>query len=460
MGAVFVDLDRTLLRRASGPVLNQALAAEGVVRQDHALPGQSLLYASYDRFGESVLAIGLARAAARVAKGWRQEDVRRAAKRAVEGLLGILQPYARQHLGELRRDGHQLVLATTTPFDMVEPFADALDLDGVIATRYAVRDGRYTGHLDGGFVWGVGKLQAARRWARRLGIDLADSVACSDSVFDLPLLASVGHPRAVNPDARLLAVATLRRWPIEHWDRPPGVPSIVGLEPYHLLRPVVRPEAFPYARFDIAGVERIPRHGPVIVAANHRSYFDVAALAVVLARLGRPVRFLGKKEVFEAPVVGQLARALGGICVDRAGDPGRALDEARRALRAGEAVALLPQGTIPRGAAFFDPELRGRTGAARLAADTGAPVVPIGLWGTEQVWPRSSRLPDVTALRHPPLVQVVVGEPFTVDGGDPRRDTDAIMAAVAALLPPEARRRRRPRADELARTLPPGHHST
>ena len=58
-------------------------------------------------------------------------------------------------------------------------------------------------------------------------------------------------------------------------------------------------------------------------------------------------------------------------------------------------VAIMPEGTIPRGPAFFDPELKGRWGAARLAQMTGAPVIPVGMWGTEKVWPRSSRLPNV-----------------------------------------------------------------
>ncbi len=143
-------------------------------------------------------------------------------------------------------------------------------------------------------------------------MDLSRSHAYSDSVFDLPLLGAVGRPHAVNPDRRLHAVARLRRWPVERWDRPPGVPKVGGLEPYDMLRPLVRPATFPYARFDIDGVGRIPRRGPVILAANHRSYFDVVALAIVAARLGRPVRFLAKRELFDAPVVGQLARALGG----------------------------------------------------------------------------------------------------------------------------------------------------
>ena len=72
---------------------------------------------------------------------------------------------------------------------------------------------------------------------------------------------------------------------------------------------------------------------------------------------------------------------------------------------------MLPQGTIPRGYDFFDPVLHGKTGTARLAASTGATVVPVGLWGTEKVWPRSARVPDFTLVRHPPTVTVRVGAP-------------------------------------------------
>jgi putative phosphoserine phosphatase / 1-acylglycerol-3-phosphate O-acyltransferase len=225
------------------------------------------------------------------------------------------------------------------------------------------------------------------------------------------------------------------------------------------VRPWVRPELFPYARFDIEGVDHVPRQGPVILASNHRSYFDVAALALVAARLGRPVRFMAKQELFDAPVVSQLFRMLGGIPVDRGDTEGSAgaLQRAEQALRAGELVILLPQGTIPRGAAFFDPVLHGKTGAARLAASTGASVVPVGLWGTEQVWPRRARLPDITTFVHPPTVRVRVGTPITLGPEDPKAATAVLMAAITALLPPEARTRRRPSPEELARTYPPGH---
>ena len=145
-------------------------------------------------------------------------------------------------------------------------------------------------------------------------------------------------------------------------------------------------------------------------------------MSLLVAKSGRPARFLGKKEVFDAP---------------------------------GEMVVMAPQGTIPRGPAFFEPQLRGRWGAARQAAKTRAPVVPVGLWGTDEVWPRSSRLPKLDARR--PVITVTVGRPVTLTYDDPDDDTARIMAAIVDLLPPEARQRRIPTEEQLARTYPPGY---
>jgi putative phosphoserine phosphatase / 1-acylglycerol-3-phosphate O-acyltransferase len=453
--AVFIDLDRTLLDRASGQILNRALIQEGVLPEGRSLPGDKVLYAINDRLGENLLSMGLVRAAARVARGWQQEQVRAAGRRAVAALSEIVAPFAPQRLAAFRAAGHRLVLSTTTPADLIAPFAEAIGFDDLIATSYEVKDGRYTGRLYEGFVWGTGKLRAVRAWADGNRIDLVDCHACSDSIFDVPLLSSVGMPHAVNPDPSLTVVATARRWPVEYWDRPPGVPSVIGLEPYHMLRPFVRKLSFPYARFDIAGVEHVPSRGPVLLAANHRSYFDVAALALVAREIGRPVRFLGKKEIFDAPVVGMIARSIGGIPVDRGSGSGQPLRAAESALKAGEVVIVLPQGTIPRGYDFFDPVLHGKTGTARLAASTGATVVPVGIWGTEKVWPRSSRVPDFTLVRHPPKVTVRVGQPVALSLTDAKADTSVVMAAISALLPPEARVRHEPTAEELARSKPP-----
>jgi putative phosphoserine phosphatase / 1-acylglycerol-3-phosphate O-acyltransferase len=227
------------------------------------------------------------------------------------------------------------------------------------------------------------------------------------------------------------------------------------VEPQRVALALCRPELMPFARFDIAGVGNIPTEGPAIIIANHRSYFDVSALAMTLAPSGRSIRFLGKKEVFDAPIVGSVARAMGGIRVERGTGSDAPLRAAREALDAGELVAIMPQGTIPRGEAFFSTELKFRWGASRLAALTKVPVIPVGLWGTEQVWPRNSRVPLVWNLLNPPAVRVRVGEPVPLRYRSEEADTKRMANAVRALLPTVAREPYTPTAEELARSMPP-----
>lgn len=460
--AAFFDLDRTLLRTSSTPAINAALFEAGLVHRKD-MPGQGLILGFYDAFGETLPSMALARAAAVAQRGWPVADVGRAAQVAAVHLEESLQPHARALIERQRDSGHALVLATTTPAHLVRPFAERLGFDDVIATRYATRSDpsgveRYTGQLDGGFVWSRGKLKAVRSWAARHAVDLKASAAFSDSFYDLPLLGAVGHPTAVNPDLRLQAMATLRRWEVVHLDAPPGVVRLLGAEMLDVARLAVQQFPFPFARFDVAGTEHIPRRGPAIVVANHRSYFDPAAWVTAVFEAGRNPRSLGKKEVLDAPVIGRLARAAGSIRVDREGAGNEAYQQAVHALRGGELILVAPQGTIPRGEAFFDPVLKGKTGAARLAAATGAPIIPMGVWGTEQIWPRSARLPDPTCLITRPVVRVRVGPPVQgLTGEDFEADTKRIMSAIVDLLPPEAKVRREPTPDELARSMPPGH---
>lgn len=453
--AAFFDLDRTLLGGSSGEVFQRHLRAHGV-GPDIDIPLVGLLNRAFGLVGETRTSMALARLSARAAKGWPVAAVRAAARDAVPDLLELLQPHAPAVLEEHRSSGRALVMATSSPTQLVEPLAEALAFDAVVATTWAERDGRFTGGIEGRFVWARGKWLSVRDWAREHDVAMARCYAYSDSYYDVPMLAGVGHPVAVNPDPRLTAVALLKGWPIRHLDAPPGVVKVGGLEVQELLRPFIRPELIPNARFEFTGLENIPGSGPAIVCGNHRSYFDPTALALLFAKAGRSARFLGKKEVFDAPVVGPMAAAMGGIRVDRGTGSAEPLDRAVEALRGGELVAIMPQGTIPRGPAFFDPELKGRWGAARLAAASGAPVIPVGLWGTEKVWPRSSRLPRLNPVS-PPKVTVNVGPPVELTGADLDTDTKAIMSAIMDLLPPESRVRHDPTPEELALTYPPGY---
>lgn len=453
--AAFFDLDRTLLSGASGPVLGAALREAGLV-SDATQGIESVMFKVFDVIGETYPSMIMSRQGARMARGWPVEDVRAAARQAAEPLAEAVLPYARQLIEEHREQGRLLVMATTTPAELVRPLAEALGFDDVIATTYGVQDGRFDGTIQGEFVWGKGKARAVADWVMENDVDLLDSHAYSDSWYDTPLLSIVGHPTVVNPDPRMIGMATIRRWPIVHFDVPAGVPKFAGIEPQKALFLLAQRQLFPWVRFDLGDLDKIPSEGPAILVGNHRSYLDPLAIGFALARKGRPVRFLGKKEVFDAPIVGDLATALGGIRVDRGTGSDAPLHAAEEALAAGEMVAIMPQGTIPRGPAFFDPELKGRWGAARLAHATGVPVIPIGLWGTDKVWPRSAKFPDVTNVLHPPTVRIRIGDPMWLDGDDVGADTEAMMSAIVDLLPAEARELRTPTAEELARTYPGG----
>lgn len=459
--AAFFDLDRTLLAGASGPVFAEAFAQLGVPTPH--IPGQDLLFRFFDLVGESYLVMQLAKRASSRAKGLRRDDVARVAEWAADVLLPKVQPYAPALLRSHRESGDLLVLATTSPYDLVAPLAKRLGFDAVVATRYEALEGAYTGDLDGGFVWGPGKLAAVTAWAHENDVDLDASAAYSDSVFDAPLLGAVGRPTAVNPDYRLRALALVRRWPVRSLDTPDGVPSVNGIEPFDLFRQFTRPEFFPGVRFAFGGVEHLPRNGPAIIATNHRSYFDPLVISLAIAKAGRNARFLGKKEVFDAPVVGQLARAMGGIRVDRGTGSDAPIRAAAERLEAGECVVILPQGTIPRGEEFFEPILRGRTGVARLAAlFPDIPVIPGGVWGTEQVWPRSAKVPNLWQVTDPRHVSVTFGPAVTglsrtaSSEASIRDDTERVMAAIMATLPPEAHVPRKASAEELAKTTPDG----
>ncbi len=451
--AAFFDLDRTLLTGASGPMFSAMLKRVGLL-PDRSIPGEGLVFKFFDVVGETLPSMMATRQMARAASGWDRTLVQEAGELAAQRLVDEVPGFAKALIAEHQAAGRRVIMATTSPYDLVRPLAEALGMDDVIATKYGEADGRYDGSVDGFFVWGPGKLAAVRDWAKRNRVDVGRSFAYSDSVYDLPLLSAVAFPTAINPDPRLRVVAAIRRWPTKYFDVPAGVPKFVGVEPQKALQFLARPQLFPWVRFDVEGIEHIPDDGPAILVGNHRSYFDPLAIGWALAQAGRPVRFLGKKEVFDAPVVGQIVGALGGIRVERGSGSDEPLQAAAEALAAGEAVAIMPQGTIPRGRAFFDPELKGRWGAAKLAALSGAPVIPIGLWGTEKVWPRNARTPDVLAIGHPPTVRIRVGEPVALGLDDPDIDTKAIMAALVDLLPEEARIEREPTPEELARSLP------
>ncbi|MDX6678914.1 MAG: glycerol-3-phosphate dehydrogenase [Solirubrobacteraceae bacterium] len=153
-----------------------------------------------------------------------------------------------------------------------------------------------------------------------------------------------------------------------------------GVNPlvYWLSRAVLEPFFLLYFRMSRTGREHIPRDGGVIIAANHRSFLDPFVIGTLVHR---PVYFVAKAELFERRIPAWWLSALGAFPVDRGQGDRDAMDTARRILERGDCVVIFPEGTRTRPGALGNP----KRGVGRLALETGAPVVPVAVIGTEDV---------------------------------------------------------------------------
>lgn len=198
-----------------------------------------------------------------------------------------------------------------------------------------------------------------------------------------------------------------------------------SVEPvYSLAKVVFLPGLEHGLRWTIEGLEQIPRNGPALLASNHISYLDPLTLAYVANKRGRKVRFLAKAELFSKPGLGPLLRAIHQIPVARGtASAAASLRAGVDALRAGECVAVFPEGTI---SLDLEP-MAGKSGTARLAKASGIPVTPVGLWGTQRILFKGRR-PE---WRWGIAQSAVVGEPVTVGSSEGHREaTDRIMEAI------------------------------
>ena len=152
----------------------------------------------------------------------------------------------------------------------------------------------------------------------------------------------------------------------------------VNLAVYVVVRAILQPVFHLYFRMRRLGMEHVPRSGPVILAANHRSFLDPFVIGCLTRR---PVYYVAQKELFSDPVVGWLLNRLGAFPIDRGAGDQQAMETARRILERGDCVVIFPEGTRKRPGPLGEP----RRGVGRLALQTGAPVVPVAVLGTESV---------------------------------------------------------------------------
>jgi 1-acyl-sn-glycerol-3-phosphate acyltransferase len=175
--------------------------------------------------------------------------------------------------------------------------------------------------------------------------------------------------------------------------------------------------------------------GPLLIAGNHLCFVDPFVLGPAVDKLGRRARYMGKVSVFKTPVVGTVVRSTGMIPVDRGNDPAQALEPAATELRRGGCVGIYPEGTTTRHRDFW-PE-QSRTGVARLALMSGATIVPVAQWGTQDLLGHGG-LRDLVStgfrLRRRPIT-VRAGTPIVLTGDpDDREAVEAGTARVAQAL--------------------------
>ena len=215
-----------------------------------------------------------------------------------------------------------------------------------------------------------------------------------------------------------------------------GRPSRAARAGYVIPAAIVRPALRGLVRQVWEGTENLPETG-AILAVNHISELDPLSVAHMVYNQGLLPTFLAKAELWKVPVLKQVLEATRMIPVERSRDGGRSLDAAREAVATGRAIIVYPEGTVTR-----DPDgwpMAAQSGAVRLALQTGAPLIPVGQWGIQELLPYGGRAPRPFPRK---TARIRIGAPVDLDDlrGAPmtasglRAGTVRMMDAITAIV--------------------------
>ena len=229
--AAFFDLDKTIIAKSSTLAFSKPFQAGGLISR------RAVLRSAYAQF---VYLVGgadhdqmekMRQFMSQLCAGW---DVATVREIVADTLHNIVDPLVYDEavslIEEHRLAGRDVVVVSASGAEVVEPIAEMLGADRVIATRMEIEDGRYTGGIEY-YAYAEEKARAIEELAAALGYDLAGSYGYSDSVTDVPMLEAVGHAHAVNPDKELRRVAAERGWPVLVFTKPVALRSRVPLPP-------------------------------------------------------------------------------------------------------------------------------------------------------------------------------------------------------------------------------------
>jgi HAD superfamily hydrolase (TIGR01490 family) len=216
----FFDLDKTIIARSSPLALGRSFYKEGLISRSFMLKS---IYAQlmFQLMGANEGKMERMRTeAAKLTQGWDPTRVKAVVNEVLEEVVTpLIYAEAIDLIDEHRAAGRSVCIVSSSPTEIVEPFARLLKIDRWIATRPQIVDGRYTGELEF-YAYGAQKAEAIKEMAARDGLDLTASFAYTDSITDQPMLEAVGRPVVINPDKELRRLAVEREWRIEAFRDP------------------------------------------------------------------------------------------------------------------------------------------------------------------------------------------------------------------------------------------------
>ncbi len=423
----FFDLDRTLIDGFSAKQFFQTRLLSGKMSPKEIIFqfNGALVYA----FGNKNFA-GLAAIGAKGVKGVKEKVFLDVGEEVyLNHLSKAIFPESRAQVDAHLAMGHTVaIISAATPYQ-VNPVARDLGVEHIMCTRMELDNDIFTGNIVQPACWGEGKAYAAEQLTQEHGLDLSKSYFYTDSAEDLPLLDMVGHPRAVNPDRNLSAIAFERSWPIYRFSNAPrpGVSNAVrtmlalgSLVPATLagiasgamtgswqdgansMMAVVGDLGTKLAGIKVVakGKENMWSHRPAVFVFNHQSNVDLLITAKLLRK---DAVGIAKKELQNTPL-GPILKMGGVIFIDRKNKEKAidALKPAVEALQKGISVAIAPEGTRS-----YDYKLgHFKKGAFHMAMQAGVPIVPMIIKNAHDAMPRG------TNLITPSVVKVVVARPI------------------------------------------------
>ena len=379
---------------------------------------------------------GLMTAAAKFMKGVTEESFTQFGEELYEKHIARkVYPETRAIIKAHQNKGHIVAIVSSATIYQIAPTARDLDIDHILCSKYEVKKGAFTGNIIRPLCFGEGKVLAAESLASEHGVDLSKSFFYSDSSDDIELLEHVGHPRVLNPNSKLRKIARERDWSVQNFGSR-GTPNILDytrtlyatgslVGAFAAALPIwaltgSRREATNFSTglfgdfaaamvgidLDVYGERNLWSARPCIFIFNHQSKADV----VIMAKLIRKdMGGIGKKEIKNIPILGQLMEWAGTVFVDRKNSESaiKAMEPLVDAIKKdGKSICIAPEGTrthSPKLAPF-------KKGAFHLAMQAGVPIVPIVIHNAGDVAPKNE------FVMRPATVRVDVLPPIDTAG--------------------------------------------